>query len=99
MGDYVIMPDHVHLFARQTTDGCSLAKWMQTLKSISSRAITAQLKATPPLWQKDYFGRFLRSAESYSEKWDYVRMNPVRAGLVATPENWPYWGRIHDLTF
>jgi len=99
VGDYVVMPDHVHLFARQAVDGCPLAKWMQTWKSISARTVAKQLNVLPQLWQKNYFDRFLRSADSYSEKWNYVRMNPVRAGLTATPEAWPYQGRIHDLTF
>ena len=99
VGDYVLMPDHVHLFARQASDGCSLAKWMQAWKSISARRITTTAGIKPPLWQKDYFDRFLRSADSYSEKWDYVRMNPVRAGLAAAPGEWPYSGRIHALTF
>lgn len=76
-----------------------MAKWMQTWKSISSRQITKALGIKPPLWQKDYFDRFLRSEESYSEKWDYVRMNPVRAKLASAPETWPYHGRIHDLRF
>jgi putative transposase len=99
VGDYVIMPDHLHLFARQATAGHSLAKWMQTWKSLSSRTLAIQLNVTPPVWQKDYFDRFLRSEESYSEKWDYVRMNPVRAKLASKPEDWPYHGKIHDLQF
>ncbi|MFB3881745.1 MAG: hypothetical protein ACE149_10800 [Armatimonadota bacterium] len=36
----------------------------------------------------------LRSGESYGQKWEYVRMNPVRAGLVANPDDWPYQGEI-----
>ncbi|HEY8933070.1 MAG TPA: transposase [Rariglobus sp.] len=99
VGDYVIMPDHVHLFARQATEGCALSKWMQAWKSIGARRIAERLKVESPVWQKDYFDRFLRSAESYSEKWDYVRMNPVRAGLVADAESWPWQGRVHDLRF
>jgi putative transposase len=41
----------------------------------------------------------LRSRESYSQKWDYVRMNPVRAGLSQTPEDWPYQGKIVSFSF
>jgi putative transposase len=37
----------------------------------------------------------LRTRESYAEKWTYVAQNPVRAGLAATPESWPYAGQIH----
>jgi len=39
-------------------------------------------------WQSGFFDHALRGRESYSEKWDYVRLNPVRAGLVSKPEEW-----------
>jgi hypothetical protein len=41
----------------------------------------------------------LRSGESYSQKWDYVRENPVRGGLVERAEDWPFAGEIHDLEY
>ena len=46
------------------------------------------------IWQRGFFDHLLRSAESYGQKWNYVRENPVRAGLVAQPEDWPYAGEI-----
>jgi hypothetical protein len=46
-------------------------------------------------WQPGFFDHLLRHDESYAEKWDYVWRNPVRAGLVAKPEDWPYQGEIH----
>jgi hypothetical protein len=36
-------------------------------------------------WQTDHWDRRLRSDESYAEKWEYVRCNAVRHGLVARP--------------
>jgi hypothetical protein len=36
----------------------------------------------------------LRPAENYAEKWNYVRENPVRAGLVKNANDWPYQGEI-----
>jgi putative transposase len=66
-------------------------------KSVSSRQITKVLNVRVPVWQEDYFDRYLRSAESYGQKWQYVRNNPVRAGLVRCPEDWPYQGRIWSL--
>ena len=50
-------------------------------------------------WEKDFFDHVLRSQESYLEKMEYVRQNPVRAGLVKRPEDWPYQGEIHRLVF
>jgi len=40
--------------------------------------------------QKDFFEHRLRSDESAQEKSDYILVNPVRAGLVPKPEDWPY---------
>ena len=34
---------------------------------------------------------------AYEEKWEYVRNNPVRAGLAARAEDWPFQGVIHEL--
>jgi hypothetical protein len=48
-------------------------------------------------FQRGGFHHRLRDSESYSEKWQYVRENPIRAGLAATVEEWPYQGRVHDL--
>jgi hypothetical protein len=39
----------------------------------------------------------MRSGESYSEKWEYVRRNPVRAGLVSRTVDWVYQGEIVSL--
>jgi REP element-mobilizing transposase RayT len=93
------MPDHVHLFARPAMDATPLAAWIKAWKSITARQIAAARQIAPPLWQPDYFDHFIRSAASYSEKWEYVRNNPVRAGLVRAPEDWPWQGMIHDLSF
>jgi putative transposase len=46
------------------------------------------------LWQPGFFDHILRSDESYAQKWEYVRDNPVRAGLVARWDEWPHQGEI-----
>lgn len=66
-------------------------------KGISSRSISKALGISTPIWQPEYFDRYLRSSESYSQKWDYVQQNAVRAGLVTRADEWPYHGVIHDL--
>ena len=99
VGDYLLMPDHVHLFARAALEAKPLARWVATWKSLSTRELKAPLALATGLWQRDYFDRFVRSAENYSEKWDYVAANPVRAGFCAKPEQWPWRGRLCDLSF
>ncbi len=97
VGRYVIMPDHIHLFAMPDEKPEELGRWVSTWKSISSRRIVAGTGAPAPVWQRDYFDRYLRTAESYSAKWDYVCNNPLRAGLVTRVGDWPYQGVINEL--
>jgi len=49
------------------------------------------------VWQREFFDHVLRSEESYAQQWEYVRQNPVRAGLVPRAEDWPYQGEIWPL--
>ena len=97
VGDYLLMPDHVHFFARAALESRSMSEWVQMWKSVSSRQFIKTLGLKAPVWQEDYFDRYLRNGESYADKWLYVEQNPVRAGLVGSPEEWPYKGRIHEL--
>jgi putative transposase len=90
VGNYILMPDHVHFFARRAIDARPTAKWVQMWKSVSSRQLTLDLNLSPSIWQRDYFDRYLRSRESYEQKWHYVEQNAVRAGLVKEEHEWPY---------
>lgn len=99
VGHYLLMPDHVHFFAQPTIEAKPLAAWVKSWKSISSRRIVTACDATAPIWQADYFDHFVRSADSYRQKWDYVQNNPVRQGLCQRNADWPYQGTIHELRF
>jgi REP element-mobilizing transposase RayT len=88
LGRYVIMPDHVHLFVCGHVEFI-LSPWVGGLKRAISIAVAA-----PQLWQPGFFDRVLRNDDSYSQKWEYVRENPIRAGLVKSPDAWPYQGEI-----
>ena len=92
VGRYVIMPDHIHVFLRIGTGG-QMGLAVKCLRE----AITKRLRqdqAAMLVWQPGFFDHVMRSGESYAEKWAYVRANPVRAGLCAHAEDWPYQGEI-----
>jgi REP element-mobilizing transposase RayT len=61
VGHYILMPDHVHFFARPEIDARPMAAWVQMWKSVSSRRIAAALVIGQPIWQAEYFDRYLRS--------------------------------------
>jgi len=52
------------------------------------------VRKSQALWQRGFFDHLIRNTESYAQKWDYVRENPVRAGLVSAAENWKYQSEI-----
>jgi len=97
VGDYLLMPDHVHFFVRPSVQADRMAEWVKMWKSVSARRFIREFGVESPVWQEDYFDRYLRSSESYGEKWLYVERNPVRAGLVQRSEEWPFKGRVHVL--
>lgn len=97
IGSYVIMPDHFHLFVALADDRL-LSNWMKSLKNSLSKALRAS-GIVAPHWQKGFFDHVLRSDESYSQKWDYVRDNPIRAGLVKTRAEWSHCGEVWRLEY
>jgi putative transposase len=97
VGNYVLMPDHVHLFACPQADAVSLARRMQLWKVIAAKQINQKWSQKGTLCQPDYFDRYMRSLNDYKQKWDYVAQNPIRKKLVTQAGQWPFQGCIHDL--
>lgn len=91
VGLYLIMPDHIHLFCWPQNEDCEIEHWIAFWKRQFRRFCHAA-----PRFQSRGFHHRLRNDESYEEKWNYVRQNPVRAGLVKDSDDWPYQGSLHD---
>jgi putative transposase len=92
VGRYVIMPDHLHLFVCGPDD-FELRRWIGILKQCLAKSVV-RAPSADPAWQRACFDHVLRNDESYAQKWNYVRDNPVRAGLVTNADDWPYAGEI-----
>jgi len=91
-------PEHVHFFCKAELDAKALPTFMQRWKEWSSKRMARELNLSGRVWQEEFFDHVLRSSESYSQKWDYVKENPVRAGLVKSSDEWPWQGEIESLT-
>ena len=98
VGAYIFMPDHFHLFVAIDDQRLRLSDWVKSLKGTLSSVLRARDESSP-YWQKGFFDHVLRSEESYSQKWNYVRENAFRANLVERWEEWPYLGEIFALEF
>jgi REP element-mobilizing transposase RayT len=88
------MPDHVHLFCTPgKLDRRGIKEWAAFWK----RRVGEHRTALEGKFQWDCWDTQMRSMGHYCRKLEYVRQNPVRAGLVPRSEDWPYQGRMKDI--
>ena len=93
IGRFVIMPDHIHLFVRIGQNN-KLSDFIRMLRQSLTKVIRYDIGYVGTVWQPGFFDHLLRSSDSYSEKWMYVRDNPVRKKLVQMSEDWSWQGEI-----
>jgi putative transposase len=85
---YVVMPNHVHMLLQPKLE---LRVIMQAVKGCSARACNLALgRQGLPFWQQESFDHWVRSAVSFAKIQAYIECNPVSAGLVKKPEEWPW---------
>ena len=98
VGRYMIMPDHIHFFCAPTDYPPSdFHAWMACWKRMVSNRFPCPHAL--PLWQRDCWDTQLRCGESYAAKCEYLRANPVRKGLVDSPDSWPFQGELNVLAW
>ena len=78
----LLMPDHLHALI-QVPERFKLTQVIGSWKGYLARNLGIR-------WHRGFFDHRIRRAESLSEKWKYIEMNPVRSGFVKKPEDWPY---------
>jgi len=87
--DFVIMPDHVHLLV--TVEGeMTIEKAMQLIKGRFSHRLTKEFGHLGEVWQRGFSEVQVLGSESLAQHREYIAMNPVKAGLVDSPEKYPY---------
>jgi putative transposase len=91
---YVLMPEHVHLLINEPPS-ILLAQLLKALKQTTSRKLKKDGKQ---FWQKRYFDRNIRGEAARSEVIRYIHRNPVKRGLVASPEQYRWSSFSHYAT-
>jgi putative transposase len=86
---WVFLPDHWHAICAPR-DPVTISLVMKSVKQSSTTAINGSRGAQGELWQPRFFDRALRTVNEYNEKVEYIHMNPVRAGLVRSPQDWAW---------
>ena len=85
---WVVMPNHVHLLVEiwQTPQTQLIKDW----KGFTARRINRVLGRSGKLWQDDYWDRYIRDEAHYRKVAHYFESNPIKAGLVKSPEQWHF---------
>jgi REP element-mobilizing transposase RayT len=85
---YVVMANHVHALI---SPHAPLSKITRTVKGFSARKANDILgRRGQPFWQDESFDHWVRDEASFLRIRLYIEMNPVRAGLIQKPEDWPW---------
>ncbi len=89
---YVIMPNHVHVLLHPRVP---LPRITKGLKGVSARQANVALgRSGKPFWQDESFDHWVRDLAQLERIRSYIEMNPVKAGLAKTPEEWR-WSSAH----
>ena len=95
---WAVMPNHVHLLF---TAYRPLPEIMRRLKGGTARKANVLLnRAGQRFWQDESYDRLVRNRQEFERVRNYILQNPVKAGLAATPDLYPYsgakWGRLQS---
>jgi putative transposase len=99
---FVVMPEHIHLLIGEPAKGTP-STVLQVLKQRVSREMRTRRRkrvvgqfafqfasedSLPQFWQKRFYDFNVWSHKKKMEKLEYMHMNPVKRGLVASPGDW-----------
>jgi putative DNA methylase len=95
--EWCVMPNHFHALI-ETIEGHSLSDVVHSWKTFTAREANLLLGREGAFWMPDYFDRFIRNEQHLEAVKEYVRNNPVKAGLCSNPEDWR-WSSAHAREF
>jgi putative transposase len=87
---FVIMPDHFHALITQAPD-VSLEKAMQFIKG----GFSFRLKSKLDVWMRSFNESQIMTKEKFMSCVRYIEENPVRRGLLSTPQDHPFSSAAH----
>ena len=84
---FVVMPNHVHLLL---TPQVEVPKLLRSLKGITAKRANQALGLTGAFWQEESYDHVVRNGKEFDSIRGYIEENPVRAGLAAVAEAYPW---------
>jgi putative transposase len=91
--DFVIMPDHVHLLIEVDGD-MTIEKSMQLIKGRFSHRLSHEFSYKGDVWQRGFTEVQVLNKQNFEAHRAYIAENPIKAGLAASTEEYPFCFRI-----
>lgn len=91
---YVLMSNHFHLLATPASAE-GVPQMMQALGRSYVRYFNARQGRTGTLWEGRYKSTLIQAERYLLACMVYIDLNPVRAGLVADPADYPWSSHLH----
>ncbi len=92
---WVVMPNHTHSLLRRFDDK-EIEEIMDAHKGYTAHQANKYLNRSGQFWMEDYFDRYIRNEDHYSNTVRYIENNPVKGRLCKEPSEWPFssaWSR------
>jgi putative transposase len=86
---YCLMSNHVHFLATPT-EADSLSKAMKVVGSRYAWHVNRKYERTGTLWEGRHRASLVQSGRYLLACYRYIELNPVRAGMVALPRDYPW---------
>jgi putative transposase len=109
---WVVLPDHMHCIWTLPEGDADFSTRMGAIKSRFSRAVSSRVGFNPTLrsasmakkgesgiWQRRFWDHHIRNPDDLTTHLHACWNDPVRHGLVAKPQDWPFssWHRDHGM--
>lgn len=95
---WVVLPEHMHcVWTLPSGDDDYSSRWRaikiafaKTLPKTECLSVVRERKGERGIWQRRFWEHTIRDEKDYAVHMDYVHINPVKHGLVARVQDWPY---------
>jgi len=88
LGGFVVVSNHVHVLVMPLQPASKVTHWIRGVSARNANRILNRTGAA--FWQHESFDHWVRSLSEYERILNYIEQNPVRAGLAASSEQWPW---------
>jgi putative transposase len=86
---HALMTNHVHLLLTPDSES-SVARMMKVLGQLVSQRANRRMERRGAFWEGRYRSNLVQTSEYLMRCYRYIELNPVRAGIVARPRDYPW---------